>query len=97
MGKVIRSNLKDVLETHGIKAIALFRAVQKRYGDKAIGQATVYAVARGNGLPDERTAEQVLHALMDITGRKFGLGELFEWEPDGLLEQHGITVQERGL
>lgn len=92
MGTVIRSNLKDVLEQHDIKAIALFRAVQKRYGERAIGQATVYAVARGNGLPDERTAEQVLHALMDITGRKFGLGELFEWHPDPSVPEAGSEV-----
>lgn len=82
IGKVIRSNLKAVLEAQGVKAIDLVRAVQTRYGANAISQPTVYAMTKGNGLPDERTADQLLHALRDVTGRHFGLGDIFEWQPD---------------
>ena len=82
MRVVIRSNLKTVLEAQGIKGIDLVRAVRTRYGAAAISQPTVYAVAKGNGLPDERTADQLLHALRDLTGQHYGLGDIFEWQPD---------------
>lgn len=79
-----KSNLKTVLVENGVKTAALLRAIQARYGDKAISQPTLYKVVNGeNGMPDARTVEQVMHALVDATGKTFALGDVFTWKPDG--------------
>lgn len=83
MNQVIESHLKHVLKQHGLKAADLLRAVQSRYGDRAIKQPTLYKVVDGsNGMPDAKTVEQVMHALVDLTGKTFSLGEVFSWRPD---------------
>ncbi|EYB67280.1 hypothetical protein DEIPH_ctg045orf0009 [Deinococcus phoenicis] len=80
---MIQSHLKTVLEGNGVKTAVLLRAIQTRYGDKAISQPTLYKVVNGeNGMPDARTVEQVMHALVDVTGKTFALGEVFTWKPD---------------
>lgn len=82
MSRVIESRLKAVLQEHGVKAADLLRAIQARYGARAISQPALYRVVKGdNGMPDSRTVEQVMHALMDLIGKPLALGEVFVWQP----------------
>lgn len=82
MKPMIESHLSAVLTQHGIKPYGLAKAIRARYGDSAISQPTVYAVTKGNGMPDARTIDQIMHALTDMTGTRFELADLFAWKPD---------------
>ncbi|GGI75633.1 helix-turn-helix domain-containing protein [Deinococcus wulumuqiensis] len=82
MGQVIRSHLGAVLEQHGITAYKLSKAIAEAYGDQAIKQQTVYAVVKGNGVPDARTLNQIITALRGLTGRELQVGDLLDWVPD---------------
>lgn len=80
---VIHSSLGAVLERHNIKPYGLWKAIRTRYGLQGISRPTVYAIVGGNnGMPDQRTLNQIMHALSDLTGEAHELGDIFKWMPD---------------
>ncbi len=67
--------LEDLLERHDVSAYRLAK-------ESGVGLTTIYRIKNNRtNTVQGQVLEGILQALFDLTGKRYGVGDLLEWMP----------------
>ena len=70
--------LEDLLERHEVSAYRLAK-------ESGVGLTTIYRIKNNRtNTVQGQVLEAILQALLDLTGKRYGVGDLLEWQPEGV-------------
>lgn len=68
--------LEDLLERHDVSAYRLAK-------ESGVGLTTIYRIKNNRtNTVQGQVLEAILQALLDLTGLRYGVGDLLEWQPE---------------
>jgi DNA-binding Xre family transcriptional regulator len=71
----LRWKLEELLEQHDLSAYRIAKQAE-------IGMTTIYRIKNNKtDTVQGQVLESILQALYDLTGKRYSVGDLLEWEP----------------